>query len=127
MSSGQCQHSIRGREAESLGELTEHHCLGLSWRGPERAGTGLVVQSRGAWWDQRCRSPGPRERSSLPWACALQEAGDGSSSSEGSTVDFLDAEEILKKIPELADDLDEPDDCFTEGTVMAAGLPTSTP
>ncbi|XP_074168696.1 sodium channel protein type 10 subunit alpha [Rhinolophus sinicus] len=37
------------------------------------------------------------------------------SSSEGSTVDCLDPEEILRKIPELADDLDEPDDCFTEG------------
>lgn len=46
------------------------------------------------------------------------------SSSEGSTVDFLDPEEILKKIPELADDLEEPDDCFTEGKVAAAGLLT---
>ncbi|XP_020753607.2 sodium channel protein type 10 subunit alpha isoform X2 [Odocoileus virginianus] len=42
---------------------------------------------------------------------------DDTSSSEGSTVDFLDPEEILRKIPELADDLDEPDDCFTEGCV----------
>lgn len=32
-------------------------------------------------------------------------------------MDFLDPEEILKKIPELADDLEEPDDCFTEGKV----------
>lgn len=56
-------------------------------------------------------------------ACALQGASDRSSS-EGSTVDFLDAEEILKKIPELADDLDEPDDCFTEGKVAATGLLT---
>ncbi|KAM5233408.1 sodium channel protein type 10 subunit alpha isoform 3-T4 [Hipposideros larvatus] len=39
------------------------------------------------------------------------------SSSEGSTVDCLDPEEILRKIPELADDLDEPDDCFTEGCI----------
>ncbi|XP_037004160.2 sodium channel protein type 10 subunit alpha isoform X3 [Artibeus jamaicensis] len=43
-------------------------------------------------------------------------AGDRSPS-EGSTVDFLDPEEILKKIPELADDLEEPDDCFTEGCI----------
>ncbi|XP_034517659.1 sodium channel protein type 10 subunit alpha isoform X1 [Ailuropoda melanoleuca] len=43
------------------------------------------------------------------------EGGDDTSSSEGSTVDCLDPEAILKKIPELADDLEEPDDCFTEG------------
>lgn len=44
------------------------------------------------------------------------------SSSEGSTVDCPDPEEILKKIPELAEDLEEPDDCFTEGT-RGHGLP----
>lgn len=54
------------------------------------------------------------EPPSRPWACALQAASDGSSS-EGSTVDGLDPGEILKKIPELAEDLEEPDDCFTEG------------
>ncbi|XP_026352534.1 sodium channel protein type 10 subunit alpha isoform X3 [Ursus arctos] len=43
------------------------------------------------------------------------EGGDDTSSSEGSTVDCLDPEAILRKIPELADDLEEPDDCFTEG------------
>ncbi|XP_022377117.1 sodium channel protein type 10 subunit alpha isoform X3 [Enhydra lutris kenyoni] len=43
------------------------------------------------------------------------EGEDDTSSSEGSTVDCLDPEEILRKIPELADDLEEPDDCFTEG------------
>lgn len=37
-------------------------------------------------------------------------------------MDFLDPEEILKKIPELADDLEEPDDCFTEGKVGDTGL-----
>ncbi|GAB1294812.1 Sodium channel protein [Apodemus speciosus] len=43
------------------------------------------------------------------------EGVDDTSSSEGSTVDCPDPEEILRKIPELADDLDEPDDCFAEG------------
>ncbi|XP_023587979.1 sodium channel protein type 10 subunit alpha isoform X1 [Trichechus manatus latirostris] len=43
------------------------------------------------------------------------EKGDDMSSSEGSTVDCPDPEEVLRKIPELADDLEEPDDCFTEG------------
>ncbi|XP_021115486.1 sodium channel protein type 10 subunit alpha isoform X2 [Heterocephalus glaber] len=43
------------------------------------------------------------------------EGVDDTSSSEGSTVDCPDPEEILRKIPELADDLEEPDDCFTEG------------
>lgn len=55
-----------------------------------------------------------RELSSLPWASALQEVDD-TSSSEGSTVDCPDPEEMLRKIPELADDLEEPEDCFTEG------------
>lgn len=48
-------------------------------------------------------------------ASALQ-GMDDTSSSEGSTVDCPDPEEILRKIPELADDLEEPEDCFTEGT-----------
>ncbi|XP_006869243.1 PREDICTED: sodium channel protein type 10 subunit alpha [Chrysochloris asiatica] len=43
------------------------------------------------------------------------EVVDFASSSEGSTVDCPDPEEMLRKIPELADDLEEPDDCFTEG------------
>ncbi|KAM6169898.1 LOW QUALITY PROTEIN: sodium channel protein type 10 subunit alpha [Rhynchocyon petersi] len=46
---------------------------------------------------------------------APAEGVDETSSSEGSTVDCPDPEEILRKIPELADDLEEPDDCFTEG------------
>lgn len=37
-------------------------------------------------------------------------------------MDCLDPEEILRKIPELADDLEEPDDCFTEGKAAAKGL-----
>lgn len=66
-----------------------------------------------------------RQRGSLPRASALQ-GGDDTSSSEGSTVDCLDPEAILKKIPELADDLEEPDDCFTEGKAVATGLLTLT-
>ncbi|KAG8521585.1 Sodium channel protein type 10 subunit alpha [Galemys pyrenaicus] len=50
-------------------------------------------------------------------AQAPAEGVDDTSSSEGSTVDCLDPEEILKKIPELADELEEPDDCFAEGCV----------
>ncbi|XP_037844367.2 sodium channel protein type 10 subunit alpha isoform X1 [Chlorocebus sabaeus] len=52
---------------------------------------------------------------SVPQAPA--EGVDNTSSSEGSTVDCPDPEEILRKIPELADDLEEPDDCFTEGCI----------
>uniref|UniRef100_A0A8D2DUL3 Sodium channel protein n=1 Tax=Sciurus vulgaris TaxID=55149 RepID=A0A8D2DUL3_SCIVU len=43
---------------------------------------------------------------------------DDTSSSEGSTVDCPDPEEMLRKIPELADDLEEPEDCFTEGCIQ---------
>nr|XP_004662158.2 sodium channel protein type 10 subunit alpha isoform X1 [Jaculus jaculus] len=51
-------------------------------------------------------------------AAALQVPAEGvgdTSSSEGSTVDCPDPDEILKKIPELAGELEEPEDCFTEG------------
>nr|XP_035134084.2 sodium channel protein type 10 subunit alpha isoform X3 [Callithrix jacchus] len=48
---------------------------------------------------------------------APAEGVDDTSSSEGSTVDCPDPEEILRKIPELADDLEEPEDCFTEGCI----------
>ncbi|MBZ3883325.1 Sodium channel protein type 10 subunit alpha [Sciurus carolinensis] len=43
---------------------------------------------------------------------------DDTSSSEGSTVDCPDPEEMLRKIPELADNLEEPEDCFTEGCIQ---------
>ncbi|XP_048693477.2 sodium channel protein type 5 subunit alpha-like isoform X1 [Caretta caretta] len=39
------------------------------------------------------------------------------SCSEGSTVDLTNPEELLKQIPELAEDLKEPDNCFPEGCV----------
>ncbi|XP_012311074.2 sodium channel protein type 10 subunit alpha isoform X3 [Aotus nancymaae] len=48
---------------------------------------------------------------------APAEGVDDTSSSEGSTVDCPDPEEILRKIPELADDREEPEDCFTEGCI----------
>ncbi|XP_014646160.1 PREDICTED: sodium channel protein type 10 subunit alpha isoform X2 [Ceratotherium simum simum] len=50
-------------------------------------------------------------------AQAPAERVDDMSSSEGSTVDCPDPEEMLRKISELADDLEEPDDCFTEGCI----------
>uniref|UniRef100_A0A8D0HRC8 Sodium channel protein n=1 Tax=Sphenodon punctatus TaxID=8508 RepID=A0A8D0HRC8_SPHPU len=37
------------------------------------------------------------------------------SSSEGSTVDLTNPEELLKQIAELTDELKEPDNCFPEG------------
>ncbi|XP_074841617.1 sodium channel protein type 5 subunit alpha-like [Carettochelys insculpta] len=39
---------------------------------------------------------------------------DDISCSEGSTVDLTNPEELLKQIPELAEDLKEPDNCFPE-------------
>ncbi|XP_042527089.1 sodium channel protein type 10 subunit alpha [Dipodomys spectabilis] len=53
------------------------------------------------------------------------EEADDVSSSEGSTVDCVDPEEILRKIPELANDLQKPEDCFPEGCVRRCcpGLP----
>ncbi|KAM7176580.1 sodium channel protein type 5 subunit alpha-like [Macrochelys suwanniensis] len=42
---------------------------------------------------------------------------DDISCSEGSTVDLTNPEELLQQIPELAEDLKEPDNCFPEGCV----------
>ncbi|XP_066100451.1 sodium channel protein type 10 subunit alpha isoform X1 [Saccopteryx bilineata] len=73
------------------------------------------------------RSPGSRASSENLAPCpgeqfkdedavqAPAEGADDRSSSEGSTVDCPDPEEMLKKIPELAEDLEEPEDCFTAG------------
>uniref|UniRef100_A0A8C3T832 Sodium channel protein n=1 Tax=Chelydra serpentina TaxID=8475 RepID=A0A8C3T832_CHESE len=47
-------------------------------------------------------------------ACHL----DDISCSEGSTVDLTNPEELLQQIPELAEDLKEPDNCFPEGCVQ---------
>lgn len=81
----------------------------------------MELQARWADGDRVQIHGAPRRAGFTAGAFALQGADD-TSSSEGSTVDFLDPEEILRKIPELADDLDEPDDCFTEGRVAATGL-----
>ncbi|XP_036122393.1 sodium channel protein type 10 subunit alpha [Molossus molossus] len=87
------------------------------------------LQQVGRYKDHLARSPGSGTSSEdlapylgekwkdEPAAQVPAETERDTSSSEGSTVDFLDAEEILRKIPELADDLDEPDDCFTEGCI----------
>ncbi|KAM7063718.1 sodium channel protein type 10 subunit alpha isoform 3-T3 [Molossus nigricans] len=87
------------------------------------------LQQVGRYKDHLARSPGSGTSSEdlapylgekwkeEPAAQVPAEVERDTSSSEGSTVDFLDPEEILRKIPELADDLDEPDDCFTEGCI----------
>ncbi|XP_020927336.1 sodium channel protein type 10 subunit alpha [Sus scrofa] len=87
------------------------------------------LQQVGRSEDSSSRSPGPGTSSEdlapylgEKWKAKAAAQGpaegmDDTSSSEGSTVDCLDPEEILRKIPELADDLDEPDDCFTEGCI----------
>uniref|UniRef100_A0A4X2KZI7 Sodium channel protein n=1 Tax=Vombatus ursinus TaxID=29139 RepID=A0A4X2KZI7_VOMUR len=45
------------------------------------------------------------------------EKGDVTSCSEGSTVDIPDPEIILKKITDLSEILEEPEDCFTEDCI----------
>uniref|UniRef100_A0A673U4I0 Sodium channel protein n=1 Tax=Suricata suricatta TaxID=37032 RepID=A0A673U4I0_SURSU len=87
-------------------------------------------QQAGRWEDHMApRSPGSETSSEglVPHvgekqkdesaAQAPAEGVEDMSPSEGSTADCLDPEEILRKIPELADDLEEPDDCFTEGCI----------
>lgn len=116
--SGHRQHSIRVWRGKVLHHSESITGLGRSWPGSRHRRDPRRVQPASPSSQQvgpAVKIPRPLgELNSLPWACALQAASDGSSS-EGSTVDFLDPEEILKKIPELAEDLEEPEDCFTEG------------
>ncbi|XP_050995954.1 sodium channel protein type 10 subunit alpha isoform X2 [Acomys russatus] len=74
---------------------------------PRSSGSGLSSEDLAPYLGESWK------REATPQAPA--EGVDDTSSSEGSTVDCPDPEEILKKIPELAEDLEEPDDCFTEG------------
>nr|XP_009680486.1 PREDICTED: sodium channel protein type 5 subunit alpha-like [Struthio camelus australis] len=46
-----------------------------------------------------------------------QKEFDDVSSSEGSTVDLTNPEDLLRQIPEFAEDLKNPDTCFPEGCV----------
>lgn len=41
--------------------------------------------------------------------------------SEGSTADMTNTADLLEQTPDLGEDLQDPEDCFTEGT--ASGLP----
>ncbi|XP_062424759.1 sodium channel protein type 5 subunit alpha-like [Rhea pennata] len=50
-------------------------------------------------------------------ASAEQKEFDNVSSSEGSTVDLTNPEDLLRQIPEFAEDLKNPDTCFPEGCV----------
>ncbi|XP_039379426.1 sodium channel protein type 5 subunit alpha-like isoform X6 [Mauremys reevesii] len=82
---------------------------------------------------EQCKSPGVWSKGSEVFSEDLSEFNvckqrdessqgqeehlDDISCSEGSTVDLTNPEELLKQIPELAEDLKEPDNCFPEGCV----------
>eukprot|EP00070_Physeter_catodon_P005004 XP_007110560.2 sodium channel protein type 10 subunit alpha isoform X1 [Physeter catodon] len=76
---------------------------------PRSSGSGMSPEALAPYLGEKWKDEAPAQ--------GPTEGVDDMSSSEGSTVDCLDPEEILRKIPELADDLDEPDDCFTEGCI----------
>ncbi|NIG59879.1 sodium channel protein typesubunit alpha [Pontoporia blainvillei] len=76
---------------------------------PGSSGSGMSSEDLAPYLGEKWRDEAPAQ--------GPTEGVDDTSSSEGSTVDCLDLGEILRKIPELADDLDEPDDCFTEGCI----------
>ncbi|XP_060036403.1 sodium channel protein type 10 subunit alpha isoform X2 [Erinaceus europaeus] len=84
----------------------------------ERCEAQLAARSPGSGMSSEDLAPylGEEWRDGTAAPLSAEGAGD-TSSSEGSTVDCLDPEEILKKIPELADDLEEPEDCFAEGCI----------
>ncbi|XP_012501388.1 PREDICTED: sodium channel protein type 10 subunit alpha isoform X3 [Propithecus coquereli] len=84
-------------------ERCEHHLP------PRSPGSGMSSEDLNLYLGEKWKE------ADVPQTAA--EGVDDTSSSEGSTVDCPDPEEILRKIPELADDLEEPDDCFTEGCI----------
>ncbi|CAH6777545.1 Scn10a [Phodopus roborovskii] len=98
-----------------------------SWQEESPKGQEQLPEAQSCGDHEACKSPGSGVSSEdlAPylgegWKCEATpqvpaEGVDDTSSSEGSTVDCPDPEEILRKIPELAEDLEEPDDCFTEG------------
>ncbi|XP_069329558.1 sodium channel protein type 10 subunit alpha isoform X3 [Eulemur rufifrons] len=93
----------KGQEQLQKVERCEHHLP------PRSPGSGMSSEDLNPYLGEKWKEE------DVPQAPA--EGVDDTSSSEGSTVDCPDPEEILRKIPELADELEEPDDCFTEGCI----------
>lgn len=44
--------------------------------------------------------------------------------SEGSTADMTNTADLLEQIPDLGEDVKDPDDCFTEGTEQPSASAT---
>jgi hypothetical protein len=42
--------------------------------------------------------------------------------SEGSTADMTNTADLLEQIPDLGEDIKDPEDCFTEGTALSSPL-----
>ncbi|MEJ1285908.1 hypothetical protein NN561_016907 [Cricetulus griseus] len=91
------------RQQEQLPQVQSHE----DHEAPKSPGSGMSSEDLAPHLGERWKREAARQ---VP-----AEGMDDTSSSEGSTVDCPDPEEILRKIPELADDLEEPEDCFTEG------------
>nr|XP_048279403.1 sodium channel protein type 10 subunit alpha isoform X5 [Myodes glareolus] len=96
------EESPKGQQ-EQLPEVQRHEGLEV----PKSPGSGMSSEDLAPYLGDRWKGD------TTPQVPA--EGEDDTSSSEGSTVDCPDPEEILRKIPELADELEQPDDCFTEG------------
>ncbi|XP_062971335.1 sodium channel protein type 10 subunit alpha isoform X2 [Cynocephalus volans] len=93
----------KGQEELQQVERCEDHLA------PRSPGSGMSSEDLAPYLGEKWKDE------SAPQAPA--EGADDTSSSEGSTVDCLDPEEIRRKISELADDFEEPDDCFTQGCI----------
>ncbi|XP_039093157.1 sodium channel protein type 5 subunit alpha [Hyaena hyaena] len=63
--------------------------------------------ARADWWQQRRAEPRAPGCSEPP----------EDSYSEGSTADMTNTADLLEQIPELGEDVKDPEDCFTEGCV----------
>ncbi|KYO46981.1 hypothetical protein Y1Q_0014534 [Alligator mississippiensis] len=101
-----CTETEYNKQENHLRQRGEHCKSPAGWsKGSEGSCEDLSEFSIGGQW--KVESPSLEQKES-----------DVFSSSEASTVDLTDPDEILKQIPELSENLKEPNNCFPDGFIQ---------
>uniref|UniRef100_A0A7M4E901 Sodium channel protein n=1 Tax=Crocodylus porosus TaxID=8502 RepID=A0A7M4E901_CROPO len=101
-----CTETEYNKQENHLRQRGEHYKSPAGWsKGSEGSCDDLSEFSIGKQW--KVESPSLEQKES-----------DVFSSSEASTVDLTDPDEILKQIPELCENLKEPSNCFPDGFIQ---------
>lgn len=87
-------------------------------------GDGLGTPTPGAPGWRLLRSP--HSCAHPPTSRSCQQLSEDSYS-EGSTADMTNTADLLEQIPDLGEDVKDPEDCFTEGTARRALRPSLSP